>query len=812
MNRLFIILWLISGVFSAGAQKNELMQETLIDDHVNYASAKTNKKFVGPPEKSILKVGSVKTVFNVNSEHLTEDAKLALNYAFHIWEGFFLSTVPVNVFVKMEPLDTNILSKSRSATFYMNFEGALNKNVYYPVALAEKLSGKDLNPGNYDIICSFNQNLPWYFGTDGNTPETHYDFVTAVLHEIAHGFGFSGFFNDDGTKGFLNNRNNLPSIYDLHVYFSNNQQLANSALFPSPSVQLHKALVSGDLSFLASHQNEKNARISEIYSPPYWDNGASIYHLTDDEGLMMPFAVKGLAVHFPGNEVLTILNEIGWSAPVFNFEPVKDFEVPCAELPVEIQILSGDETKDFAVQIIYSTDNFETSESAELIRIESSRQFKTNIPLNYATGKIDYYFEAKTKNAEIYTFPSSAPDKKLTFKIGPDYSPPVIAHNPQKIIPENSVDFIVKALAKDNLGINSVKVEYKLNGVLQSPVDLQLTEKENYSGILHLNNDQFRNGKLEYRLVAEDKSAIGNKKYLPSAGFYSVSFFQSLEPVKSYSSDFESGTSDFAVADFNISRMVGFSDNILHTSHPYPVSAVKDEKFNLIAQLKYPVILQEGGEMSFNEVVLVEPVENRTDFSEDLFWDFVIVEGSKDNGSTWIPFSPGYDSGANENWESAFLNSLVNNNSQAVGTQNMFLKNVIYLTEDTDFSANDTVLFRFRLTSDYSLNGWGWAIDNLEIQTSLNADSDLIVQKSIHAFPNPFNNKFFIDFSAFENSDQISVTVTDIFGKSIYKKDGIIPFSSPELVELSDIKSGIYLLKVASAGKVLFAQKMIKKK
>jgi hypothetical protein len=65
------------------------------------------------------------------------------------------------------------------------------------------------------------------------------------------------------------------------------------------------------------------------------------------------------------------------------------------------------------------------------------------------------------------------------------------------------------------------------------------------------------------------------------------------------------------------------------------------------------------------------------------------------------------------------------------------------------------VLFRFRLATDHSLNGWGWAIDNLEIQTRMATDSDLIVQKSIHAYPNPFDNKFFIDFSAFENSDQI---------------------------------------------------------
>ncbi len=813
MKRLLIILvWLISGVFTAEAQKSEMMQETLTDDLVNYATAKTIKKFTGPPEKSMLKSsGSGKTVFKIISENLTEEAILALNYAVEIWEGFFVSTVPVNVFVKLEPLDGNIVAKSRPASFFMNFEGALHENVYYPVALAEKLSGKDMNPENHDIICSFNQNLPWYFGIDGNTPETHYDFVTAVLHEIAHGLGFSGFFKDDGTEGFINNGNHLPSIYDLYVFDANNQQLANSTLFPCPSALLHNALVSGDLRFLTSTGNEKKARFPEVYSPPYWNDCASIYHLADCEGLMKPFAAKGLAIHHPGNEVLAILNEIGWSAPVFDFQPLKDFEEPCAELPVAIEIFSGDVANNFSVNFIFSNNNFETSKSIKLIRNESSGQFKANIPLNYSAGKIEYYFETKTANENIYKFPHAAPDKCLSFKIGPDYIPPVIAHNPQKLLPENADFYMINALAKDNLGINSVIVEYKLNGVLQSPIDLKLTGNENYSGKLQLSNEQFSNGKLEYRIVAEDKSAAGNKKHLPSAGFYSVSFFQSFEPVKSLSSDFESGSSIFAVADFNISRIVGFSDNVLHTLHPYPVSALKDEKYNLIAQLKYPIILQEDGEMRFDEVVLVEPGEKGTEFSEDFFWDFVVVEGSKDKGSTWIPFLPGYDSGAHENWETAFVNSTVNNKSQAVGSQNMFLQNVIRLTENTGFYAGDTVLFRFRLASDNSLNGWGWAIDNLEIQTTLATDSDLIVQKSIHAYPNPFFNKFFVDFSAIENLGQIHIIVTDIIGKTVYKKDNISFFGNPESIELPGVSSGIYLLKITDGKKELFAGKMIKK-
>lgn len=363
----------------------------------------------------------------------------------------------------------------------------------------------------------------------------------------------------------------------------------------------------------------------------------------------------------------------------------------------------------------------------------------------------------------------------------------------------------------DNIGVKSVKVEYRLDGVLQPPLELKFMNEEDYSGMLCLEGVECGKGKLEYRIMAEDKSVAGNKRYLPSTGFYSVNFFQPLEPVKSYASDFEAGSSDFVGADFSVSRMVGFSDNILHTVHPYPVSAFKNEKYNLVAQLKYPVILEEGGEMRFDEVVLVEPGEPGADFSGDLFWDFVVVEGSKDNGFTWVPFAPGYDSGSNETWETAFVSSTVNNKSQAVGSQNMFLKNVIQLSGNAGFSAGDTVLFRFRLASDNSLNGWGWAIDNLEIQTTTITDSDLVVQKSIHVYPNPFDSKFFLDFSALEERDQFEILITDIFGKTVYQKHGLTSFGGRESIELPNLKSGIYLIKVVEEGKLTFAAKVMKK-
>lgn len=811
MRKLLLIIGFVFSVSCILAQEIEPTQKISGTDMVSFASEAIIRKYVGPPGSTLLKSAeSTKTSFLVKTVNLPDEAVYALNYAISVWDSLLLSAVPVHVTFKMESLGANVVAKSRPASFFMNFEGALLQNVYYPVALAEKLSGYEMNPNSADIICRFNQNLPWYFGTDGNTPANQYDFVTAVLHELAHGLGFSGFFKDDGRKGYLNNGNNFPGVFDFYVYNSNNQQLVDPDLFPSPSSQLHKELVSGKLKFVLPAENEEDIRIVSLYSPTAWDDAASIYHLTDEMSLMAPAAAKGFAVHRPDAEVLSILKEIGWNALVFDFEPLKDIEEPQFSIPLEIKVLAEENLKDLMVSIFFSADNFNTTQSVELSHLALTNRFQGAVPLEFSTGKIDYYFEAKLKNGRIYRFPTVAPQKNFSFTVGPDYVPPTIAHNPQKIVSLNSAFLTLNVLASDNIGIKNVEVEYRVNGTLQPPAKLKLTGRDFYSLTLQLEPKEFKNVELEYRIKAEDKSVNGNKKYLPATGFYPVQLFQPLDAVESYSTDFEEEFSDFVGADFYVSGQTGFSGNILHTAHPYPVSAFKNEKYNLIAQLKYPVILQEGGKMRFDEVVLVEPGENNTDFSEELHWDFVAVEGSKDGGLTWSPFVPSYDSGIRDFWREAYLGGTANNTSKTAGNESMFRENVIVLTENTGFFAGDTVLFRFRLASDYTMNGWGWAIDNIDIQANLEKEEEPVVRNTVQVFPNPFYGKFYVDLSSFGDIGQIDVFVTDLFGKAVFKKSGITATVSPQSFEINDVSNGIYLIKVTAEGKELVTQKLIK--
>ena len=446
---------------------------------VNIASEKINKLYVEPPVR-LKSTVSVKSEFEVTYVGFPEDAKKAFQYAVSIWESLISSPVPVKILAKWENIDGNVLALSRPSAFYVNFDGAPLSNVYYPVSLAEKLAGKDINSGEPDIVCSFNNNYSWYFGTDGNTPVSQYDFVSSVLHEITHGLGVSGFLKDDGGTGFFDNSENLPSVYDYFIFNSQNQQISDKSLFNSPSSDLHQQLTSNELKF--SHPEKSNDKTVEwIYAPTKWNEGSSIYHTNNsgyDNGLMTPFACKGAAIHNPEGATLEILSRMGWKSVSFDFEEMKDIEVACAELPVKVGIFSDMEIDSSTVQLVYSTDYFATSKAVKLHFDDAVKQFSGNIPLDFYQGNVQYYFEAKTAENQLFNLPAQAPSKKFILRVGPDYSAPELVHNPVKFISAQVPELDLSVIAHDNIGIKSVKVEYKLNGVVQEPVVLNNTSNE----------------------------------------------------------------------------------------------------------------------------------------------------------------------------------------------------------------------------------------------------------------------------------------------------------------------------------------------
>ena len=781
---------------------------------INIASDKIDKTFTPPQKFPTLKSGTInKSEIIVNYVNFPEEAKVAFEYAVSIYEKSISSSVPIVITANWENMNEGILAKSGSSKFYKNFNESLISNVYYPIALVEKLSGREWNDEkDPDIITFFDSDRPWYFGTNGNTPTTKFDFVTVALHEIAHGLGISGFLMSESGYGKFSNPANNPSAYDYYIFNSKDQRISDKDLFSSPSQNLHRELTSNKLDF--SCVNNSDCSKAEIYAPTTWRNGASIYHLknsaTSNSKLMCPTICKGRAIHNLGENTLKVLSDIGWGAVTLDIAEIKDFDKTAEFFQIKTKFDNNDQFNNSKVEMVFSTDYFSTKDSVTLKFNNESNKFEGNLPLNNFMGKVHYYYKLVNSENEVVTKPYQAPKKTLSFKIYPDYYSPTLQHNPIKLISNINAPINFLAIAIDNLGINKVSIEYIINGVKQQPIQLK-TEKDNiYKGCLFLPEGTTSNDFVEYRIIAEDASTRLNKKYLPSKGYYNMEIFEPEMPVKRFFSDFNSFSENFTTNDFVISTPAGFSNGNLHTNHPYANSSVKDKRHNSITLLKSPVILKENGQLTFDEVVLVEPGQLGAKYTEKLFCDFVIVEGSKNNGKTWHPFIDGYDSGEIEEWVSKY-SKIEKSTSIAAGDKNLFFENSINLTDNEFFSAGDTVLIRFRLASDKSVSGWGWAIDNLGIQNSETTSSELFAYMDIKVYPNPFSGNLFFNFSNLSNTSEVVIKITDLVGRIVYQETKYDSQYNPKLqVNLSDIQSGIYIASITDANLNTITQKIIK--
>jgi photosystem II stability/assembly factor-like uncharacterized protein len=204
-------------------------------------------------------------------------------------------------------------------------------------------------------------------------------------------------------------------------------------------------------------------------------------------------------------------------------------------------------------------------------------------------------------------------------------------------------------------------------------------------------------------------------------------------PAFDYASSLNSGA-DFQMTQFSIQTPGGFTDPALHTTHDYSNGAAP------IAVLKTPIRIADSTVLSYNEVAIVEPGDPGSVFGDSNFWDYVVVEGSRD-GSTWLPVAPGIDARSDPSWENSFYSGT------PAPSESLFRPHVTSLNDT--FAKGETILLRFRLYSDSAVSAWGWAIDDISIQSTTGASpAEVPAAVSLaQNHPNPFNPSTTIAFS-----------------------------------------------------------------
>ncbi len=152
--------------------------------------------------------------------------------------------------------------------------------------------------------------------------------------------------------------------------------------------------------------------------------------------------------------------------------------------------------------------------------------FTGDLPVPDQPTVVRYYIEAYDAQGRRRRLPALAPNELFSFAAGRDLTAPAITHEALARVPIAAWPITLNAEASDDLGVDSVWVEYvrRSAGDVREQGAFGLTNQNGrYSGRFPEPTAPLLGGDVvEYRLVARDASMAGNEARLPEEGFFSV--------------------------------------------------------------------------------------------------------------------------------------------------------------------------------------------------------------------------------------------------------------------------------------------------
>jgi hypothetical protein len=768
---------------------------------VCYAGNRVNRIYLPPPKNFLTKSDSKGGgKITVSYSGFTAEAKTAFEYAVKILESMLPSDLKMTVKASWTKISTaGVLGNSSITGFAVGWGiDALNPMVYYPVTVAEKIAGKSLNEDyDADVELMLNNTAKWYLGTDGNTPATKYDLVTVILHELCHGLGFFDSMSADNSLGSYG-IGTIPIIYDTFIENLTEKRLTDTTYFKRYSLSLYQALVDGQLYFSGPlTRRYLSGSRARLYSPSEWDPGSSVSHLDEirtqqADGLMTPYIDFGEAIHDPGKLTMSILGDLGWVNTRILPGEIKDTEEHLSEIQINATIQSDTAYNKEMVGLVYSFNDFLNSDTLIMTPMLND-SYSTVIQIPFYNTRLNYYLFVADNFLRLYKSPSRAEKDPYSLYIGVDTVKPVISHTPAEYYFENIDSVLFETVVTDNLGVDSVYIEYKVNSGPTNYSGLTLKELNKYTLNLNVKPLLLNGGDtIKYRIIAIDNASVQNTAISPASDYYKIGIETLLPAVKSYSTDFDDASAEFFNSGFEIVKPSNFNTTALHSEHPYksPDKDYKSLEFSSV--LRHPVVFDASGMvLTFRELVLVEPGAEGSVYGFSDFYDYVILEASKDFGKNWFALTDGYDSRLISSWESAFNSNTDGQNSNYVGRESMMREHSIYPRISDKINSGDSLLIRFRLYSDPYSHGWGWVVDDLKINPIVDKVEE-IKSTDVKLFPNPGNGLVNLVFDTGNGLKPVWVRVYNFTGKCIIQETSF----TEEMItlDISGNAAGLYLI------------------
>lgn len=824
MRRSLLVLIMLCFGYALQAQKQ--MSIKIKDPVVCYAGTEDHPHYIAAPDEYLRKSGRANKANATNATVIevtylgfegVPQAQAAFQRAVDIWASILVTSMPIRIEARWVPLASGVLGSANYTAAYANFKGAQRLNVFYPVAIAEKITGTELNSNQPDLFANFNSNFDWHYDPDDPAiPSGKYDLTTVVLHEIGHGLGFSGTFTISGSQGSYGLLGTgVPIVYDAFLQTDLEENLIET--FESPSTSLNTQLTSAAL-FFNGHSG-----VSKIYAPPTFNGGSSISHLDEftfnntPNALMTPQIASQERIRNPGI-ARNILNDLGWEMVYIDHVALPHQEDVNGPYPITAT-LGADNGYDQASVTLHYTLNG-TSFTDVPMTHQGNNVFTANIPGNGIARQYGYYISAKNNDGATYVNPGiivrvQQPQIQNinVFATGPDTENPIITHTKKLYLLDTETELVINAEISDNIGSLETVLEYSINGGAQQSMALTLTAPEEdsiYTATIHfsglVNGDE-----IKYRIVATDNSSNHNQSVSPKEDKYTVPIIGFGEPQTMYSNTFSDPELDldFFGEGFSITTPDGFTSRAIHSEHPYITgNDFENNERNIIYQLRIPIVVaNSAATIKFDEIALVEPGNPGSVFGDSDFFDYVIVEGSADEGETWEYLLPGYDARSINAWLTRY-NSAVDaeGNSTATGNPQLYRSREINMLQT--FDAGTEILIRFRMYIDQLAVGWGWTIDNLAIQTVITG-TEQALDAGLHLYPNPATNQIQIELDS-PTSGQYTIELLSLQGQKLYLANArAVGNKLVHTIAASQLAGGMYVVKISN-GSTSAVRKIIK--
>jgi hypothetical protein len=301
----------------------------------------------------------------------TDEAKKGWTLAVEALDAQIKPKVPIQIIVKFEPLEPNVLGRGGATKSAHNTPGVELEDTWYPIALANHYAGTRLAPGP-DIQIWLNSIMPWNYNGDPklSLAQGKPDFVTTVTHEILHGMGINGtarvvdgagyWGDEDGEfepeelhtlywyggpvpdplvmrKGLFNcsvpaasqpkvrktapkPSDDFKDVYDNFVVDGDGNSILDTDIYPDPSGELNDLLTSEDLWWDGEEGTKANGgKRIKLYAPDPWKPGSSYAHFDDDtydggEDALMTAAGAKIPDLTVGPRLVGVLKDLGWAA------------------------------------------------------------------------------------------------------------------------------------------------------------------------------------------------------------------------------------------------------------------------------------------------------------------------------------------------------------------------------------------------------------------------------------------------------------------------------------------------------------------